>query len=140
MGLYRPAAARTAITDGIEASQHRILEEGMMYMAAFFFLSTHMHENHLFMAMPLLIAVAGRDARLARLAGLCSLAVFLNMVLHDPDLPQLLPGILSRPTSIIDPHFLVPYTWLQVVGSFLNSLLVGWVAGRACFLAWKLSC
>jgi len=102
----------------------------------FFFLSTHMHENHLFMALPLLIAVAGRSRSLGRLAVACGLAIFVNMVLHDPELPHRLPGLLSALSPFDDPH-LGRYTWLQVVGSFFNSVLVGAIAYRTCAAAWR---
>ena len=48
-----------------------------------------MHENHMYMGVPLLVAVAGRSPRLALLAAGCSIAVFLNATLHDPLLPEL---------------------------------------------------
>ncbi len=34
-GLHRPAAAGAAIADGVEAAQHRILEESVVHVAAF---------------------------------------------------------------------------------------------------------
>ena len=35
MGLHGAAAARAAIADGVEASQHGVLEESMVHVAAF---------------------------------------------------------------------------------------------------------
>ena len=97
--------------------------------ASFFWFSTHMHENHLFMAIPFLLAVAGRSRGLAWLFVAASLASFANMFLHDPDLPYRLPGPLSAFTGVVDPHMQKRYyTWLQFVGSFLNALVVGVVA------------
>jgi len=104
---------------------------------AFFALSTHMHENHLFMAVPFLLAVAGRDGRLLLLAALASLAAFLNMTLHDPLLPQALPGVLAAPSGVIDPHLGHPYTWLQLLGSFANAVLVLGVSAAAYVAAWR---
>ena len=97
--------------------------------ATFFALSTHMHENHLFMAIPFLLAVAGRAPHLAWLFLGCTLASFLNMALHDPELPYRLPGLLSAPSTVIDPHLGRRFTWIQFVGSFLNATLVLFLAG-----------
>ena len=93
-------------------------------VASFFFFSTHMHENHLFLAVPLLIAVAGRSPRLAALAGAASVAVFMNEFLHDPEIPLGLPGFLSATSKAVDPHMGRPYTVLQVLGSLANTFLV----------------
>ena len=110
-------------------------------ISSFFFLSTHMHENHLFLALPLLLAVAGRNRRLAALAALCTLAVFLNEFLHDVEWPYRLPGVLAETTLRVDPHLGRPYPGFQLVGSYANSgfaalLWVGmlrevWILGRA---------
>lgn len=97
--------------------------------ACFFWLSTHMHENHLFMAIPFLLAVAGRSRALAWLFVAASLASFANMFLHDPEIPYNLPAPLDAFTGVVDPHMQNRYyTWLQFVGSFLNALVVSVVA------------
>jgi hypothetical protein len=98
---------------------------------AFFFLSTHMHENHLVMAIPLLLVVAGSDPSLARLAALCSLGSFLNMLLHS-QLVAWLPAPLSTPAPV-PIAYAGPYSlsWLQLVGGVANSLLLGAVAATA---------
>jgi len=116
---------------------YRLLLTGAAITASFFFLSTHMHENHLFMAVPLLIAVAGRNDRLFRWMLLCSLAVFVNMVLHDMQLPYALP-LVGRASPIVNPHLGTPYAWIQVVGSFGNALLVGAIAFTTFREAWRL--
>ena len=99
--------------------------------SAFFLLSTHMHENHLFTALPFLLAVAGRSRRLAWLTAGCSLALLLNMVLHDLSLPYHLPFGLSASAGIPNPHpgTYESYTWLQYLGSRFDALLVLAVAG-----------
>ena len=94
----------------------------------FFFVSTHMHENHLYQALPLLLAVAGRSRALAWLTAGCSVAILLNTALHDPWLPYALPGFLSAESGTLDVHLDRPYTWLQRIGSLLNTLLVAGVA------------
>jgi hypothetical protein len=105
--------------------------------AAFFFLSTHMHENHLFMALPLLLAVAGARRQAAGLFLACTIAVTLNMMLHDPELPYRLPLGLATASPFTDPHLGRPFTWIQVVGSFANSLFVGGVAVGSFLLCWS---
>ncbi|NIR60752.1 MAG: hypothetical protein GWO02_15215 [Gammaproteobacteria bacterium] len=104
---------------------------------SFFLLSTHMHENHMFLAIPLLLAVAGRHPLLLRLAVGASVAVFVNMVLHDLKLPYALPGPLSAPSPVHEPFYGRPLTWLQLVGSFLNTLLVTAVTAGCVWVAWR---
>lgn len=103
----------------------------------FFFVSTHMHENHLFQALPLLLAVAGRSRALTWLAVGCSAAVLLNTTLHDLWLPAALPGVLGAPSPWNDPNLGRPYTWTQSVGMFVNTLLVAAVALGTCRSAWR---
>jgi Gpi18-like mannosyltransferase len=73
---------------------------GAVIMTVFFFFSTHMHENHLFMAVPLTLALAGRSRKWAWFAAVMSFVVFLNVVLHDYDL---------NPTRRIT--YYPPFTW-----------------------------
>jgi heme/copper-type cytochrome/quinol oxidase subunit 3 len=70
----------------------RLLVLAAAVASSFFFLSTHMHENHLLMAVALLLPVAGRSQSLAWLAAGCSAASSVNMIVHDLELPKLLPG------------------------------------------------
>lgn len=104
---------------------------------AFFFLSTHMHENHLLLAIPLLLAVAGRDRFLAWLAGLCTLTSFLNMALHDAGVMSLLPEVLRRPAFAGRLFAPFPLNWIQVVGSALNTVFAGIVCGMVYVAAWR---
>jgi Gpi18-like mannosyltransferase len=105
--------------------------------ASFFFLSTHMHENHLYLAMVFLLVLAGRDTPTGRLAVACSLAVLLNAVLHDLVLPYGLPLGLSAPSAVLDPAVGRPYTWVQLVGSYVDTGLVTVVAATAYVAAWR---
>jgi len=52
----------------------------------FFMLSTYMHENHLTYFLPLAAAFAVPRARFRWIFGGLSVAILLNMVLHDPEL------------------------------------------------------
>jgi len=107
-------------------------------VSSFFFAWTHMHENHLFLAVPLLIAVAGRSPRLAFLAGAASFCVFLNGFAHDPELPTQLGGWLSASSESFDPHMKRFYTRLQVWTSALNPALVLVVCVGSLFEALRL--
>jgi Gpi18-like mannosyltransferase len=105
--------------------------------AAFFFLTTHLHENHLFLTLALLLCVAGRDPTLAWLAVGCSVALLLNVALYDLDLPYLLPLGLSAESTVIDPIYSRPFTWPQLIGGFFNAALVGAVTLEACVAVWR---
>ncbi len=107
-------------------------------VTSFFFLSTHMHENHMFLTVPLLLAVAGRSRELCLLALGASCAVFLNEALHDLALPHALP-LLGRPSPVLDPHLGTPYSWIQLVGSFVNALLVAAVFAGTLREAWRIA-
>jgi dolichyl-phosphate-mannose-protein mannosyltransferase len=50
---------------------------------AFFTFSTHMHENHLFPALPFLVLLAGRDRRWAYVLAAVGLVTLVNMFTHD---------------------------------------------------------
>lgn len=115
----------------------RLFLSAAAVISAFFFFSTHLHENHLFLAVPLMIAVAGRSRSLAWAAAGCSVAVFINGFLHDGVMPYIMPGILRARSSIIDPALNIPYTMLQLVGSYLNSVLVTVVVATILFSALK---
>lgn len=116
---------RDAAADRRGSAAARLLHAAAAVAATFFFLSTLMHENHLFVAVPLLLAVAGRDRGLALLAAAASVACFANMFLHDLVVPRALPGWLAAPSPALDVWMRRPYTWLQLLGSFVNTLLVG---------------
>lgn len=125
---------------GAEASTYRA---GIFLLSAatvttFFFVSTHMHEHHLYMTVPLLLAVAGRDSKLAWLALGCTAVCFTNMVLHDLVLPYRLPFGLSDPSPVTHTFMQRPFTWLQLVGSYLNSGLTAIVAVSTYLAAWHM--
>ncbi len=91
--LVRVARARRA---GLDRSQLLLLAGALAL--GFFMLATHMHENHAFAAIPLLIgalatAPAGNSARteLRLLVGAVSIGILVNLVAHDPRLHQLWP-------------------------------------------------
>ena len=107
-------------------------------VSTFFFVSTHLHEHHLYMAVPLLLAVAGRDRKLAWLALGCTVVCFSNMVLHDLALPYRLPLGLNTLSPVTYPFMQRPFTWLQLVGSYVNSGLTAIVAVSTYLAAWHM--
>jgi len=137
----------------------RSREPRSLYAAAatvsfgFFVLSTHMHENHLFAVLPLLV-LAGAESRPARTA-LCVLTVAMlaNMVLHDPFLtywarpytpgpPILLPSMLDPQPELEERFIGLGYPWLvdQMRGQSTlfgsSATLVNAQAVVIAFLAW----
>jgi Gpi18-like mannosyltransferase len=130
--------ARSWLAAGGDATTRAagVMVLGAAAATSFFFLTTHMHENHMFMALAFLLAVAGRTPALGRLALAASVAVFANMVLHHPPVGR--PGgIFGWPSPVFDPLFHRPFTWLQMVGSYLNTALVAIVAAGTYAVAWR---
>jgi len=137
--LLLAAAGRRALRDRDFAPEAgaRLFLVGAAIYYTFFFLSTHMHENHLLLAIPLLLAVAGRSRSLAWLAALCTLTSFLNMALHDDRLLSLLPEILGGPASASRLFAPFPLSWIQVVGSVANTVFAGIVCVMVYVAAWR---
>jgi hypothetical protein len=74
----RPSAAGT----GLAGEDHwYVAAAGIAF--SFFFFSTHMHENHLFAAVPLLALLAYRGRIWGALAVLVGLIALVNMANHD---------------------------------------------------------
>lgn len=71
--------------------------------ASFFMLSTHMHENHLFAALPLLAPLLARGRREAWLFAALSAGLLANLVLHDPAVPGCWPFTLGGETAVPRP-------------------------------------
>lgn len=137
----------------------RSREPRSLYAAAatisfgFFVLSTHMHENHLFYALPLL-ALAGAESKRVRIVlYILTAAMLANMGLHDPFLTHwarahtpgphiLLPSILSPQLELRELFVRLGYPWIaeQMRGeSTLAGSLATLVNAQAVvitFLAW----
>jgi hypothetical protein len=80
---------------------------------SFFMLSTHMHENHLFLAVPLALALVPYDRpgerTFALLAAALTVGVSLNLVLHDLAIPSRFPFTLGGPTATMNEHLKRPF-------------------------------
>ncbi len=70
---------------------------------SFFMWSTHMHENHLFVALPLMVLALPVHPAWRTLFVLVSLAVLLNLALHDPQLPGHWPLTIGGATEVPRP-------------------------------------
>jgi hypothetical protein len=79
----------------------------------FFMVSTHMHENHLFLAVPLALALVPFDRpgerAFALLAGGLTVGVFLNLIMHDLVIPASFPFTLGGPTGQMNQHLKRPF-------------------------------
>lgn len=88
--------------DGIPPA--RILGLAFLVALGFFMLATHMHENHLFVAIPLLLpltALAGpKRTWTRRLFVALSLGLFFNMALHDEGVLEIT-SLASGPASAL---------------------------------------
>ena len=108
----------------------RSKEPRALYMAAaatgfgFFILATRMHENHLFIALPL-IALLAANLRWPRTVLIAlTITLFANMLLHDPFLDN-----ISR-RHVPGPHFQLPEVEEpqdEIVKRY-RSLGYGWIA------------
>lgn len=117
---------------------------GAAITASFFYFSTHMHENHLYMTLPLLLAVAGRSSVLTRVTIALSAVCVIGGVLHDNDAPYFFP-ILNAVSPVVNPQYppipgvpFVPYTWLQLIGSYANAVVVTGTVAVILLLAWRM--
>jgi Gpi18-like mannosyltransferase len=70
---------------------------------SFFMLATHMHENHLFAALPLFSPLLTRGPRQAWLFAALSLGVLANLMLHDQAIPGGWPFTLGGETTVPRP-------------------------------------
>jgi len=82
--LFGIAYALTAAVVWTRRERDDVWFEGLFVVAlAFFFVSTHLHENHLYAAIPFALLCA-RDRVRTLLAMGVGFVAFLNMVLYDP--------------------------------------------------------
>jgi hypothetical protein len=103
-----------------------------LYVAAastalgFFALATHMHENHLFAALPLL-ALAGIGAKRVRFVFVAvSVTLLVNMSLHDPYLTHVFRPMVPGPHILLPPE-LEPQ---EQLGARLAALGYPWIVDQ----------
>ncbi len=130
LGLFGIAYAATLAgalrnrADGMAPSE-AALAAGFV-TASFFILATHMHENHLFLALPLLAAALPLGRPWPAVFAALSVAVLLNLVLHDPLIPGRAPFTWGGPTDWARPShgrsfFLIE--WLSVQAATVFTLV-----------------
>jgi hypothetical protein len=92
------------------ASLWRSTHERALLLAAastafgFFVLATHMHENHLFIFLPLLLLAAGEQPGWRKFCVAISAVFLLNMALHDRLLSSLFDGLAPGPKVTLPPQ------------------------------------
>jgi hypothetical protein len=131
-GIGRSGGARSIA--GPLAGEERWFIAAACVAFAFFFFSTHMHENHLFMLIPLsaLLAIHDRSWRPIMLAA--GIVVLVNMALHDMILGERL-FANGRPSSLVYPgttiHMPQTIRAIGTVNSVLTAMLFVGFARRA---------
>lgn len=84
------------------SQEPRALERACASAAfGFFVLMTHMHENHLFLFLPLLLLADGERAWARRFFLAVTLAALANMALHDPLLSETLRPLTPGPRVLL---------------------------------------
>ena len=121
----------------------QVFEAGLFALAAsisgvFFFFSTHMHENHFFMAVPLTLALAMRSRRWFWLFIGTTVAAFLNIVLHDLEVTLGPPFTWGGISPVENLHLHRPFAWGELVGTYLGTILVTLAVAGIYFESWNL--
>ncbi len=117
--------ARLALARG--GSPVFVLAAGAFALHAYFMLAVQVHENHLFLALPLLAAVAAVDPRYRAVAGATSAVMVLNLLLFYGIGRDLRP--LPRTATIIDATALLAI--VHVVVFIWHGRVLGHVTTRA---------
>jgi hypothetical protein len=103
---------------------------------AFFTLSTHMHENHLFPALPFLVLIAGRDRRWAWILAAVALVTLVNMFAHDLRTGTIWLAHLGPPSGFYHPDLKRFLSRGEMILTTANAVLA--VASFMVFLFWVL--
>ena len=117
---------------GLRPSQWFALAAAVCF--SFFIFSTHLHENHMFGVIVLLLPLlpAGRRWRALFLA--VTIGVTANLVLHDLTIPEHWPFTLGGESGVMNLHLQRPFRWGELigiwVGTFVNLAAYGWFMWR----------
>jgi len=137
-GLERARfAGRTPIARGAEplSTQQAWYWGAAAVGFSFFIFSTHMHENHLFGALPFLLLLAGGGRRGLALALAVSGVVVVNMAIHDWTLAQDVWSKIGGASGYYHPDFQRNLSNLEYWVANLNAIaalaLFAWFAMRA---------
>ncbi|MBD3236176.1 MAG: hypothetical protein GF330_05705 [Candidatus Eisenbacteria bacterium] len=102
---------------------------------SFFLFSTHMHENHLFAALPGLILLAGLGKRWAWLCALVGFSALVNMAIHDLHLAHALWMRIGGPSAFYHPDLARPLSRFELWTANLNAALLVLLFGAFVALA-----
>jgi Gpi18-like mannosyltransferase len=129
VGLLLLAAIHIPIWQRVKTN-HALFSWAALSSVVFFSFATQMHENYLYMAIPLLAFATAQDKRLRSLYGILSALFVVNMALHYPAFVQLLvpenPDIFRGP-QLFWPRLLTAATitascvwfyWLAIAKGF----------------------
>lgn len=119
------------------------LDSGLFALAAsiaavFFYFSTHMHENHFFMVVPLTAALALRSRRWLWLFLGATLAAFLNVLLHDLEVTLVPPFTWGGASPVMNLHLQRPFAWGELIGTYLDAALVTLVVAGIYLETWRI--
>jgi Gpi18-like mannosyltransferase len=103
---------------GLQPQQILLLAAALGF--SFFILSTHMHENHMFTVIPLLAPLLLFAGPWRKLFIAVSLAVLLNLSLHDPALNRHWPFAIGGESGFENHHFGRPF--------YVTELTVIWLS------------
>jgi hypothetical protein len=103
---------------GLQPQQILLLAAAVGF--SFFILSTHLHENHMFTVIPLLAPLLLFAGPWRKLFIAVSLAVLLNLSLHDPALNRHWPFAIGGKSGFENHHFGRPF--------YVTELTVIWLS------------
>jgi len=105
---------------GLSASRGLALACGVGF--AFFMLSTHMHENHMFVLLPLTLPLIPAGRWWLRFFIAASLGIALNLVLHDLSIPVHWPFTIGGQVSVINRHLHRPFYAVELAAIWASTL------------------
>jgi hypothetical protein len=118
--LWKAHRLHRSQEEGLTAAQ--VIALALAVGFAFFMLSTHMHENHLFIVLPLALPllVRGPNWRWFYLAA--TAGVLANLVLHDATIPLHWPFTIGGPSPVINNAFQRRFAWGEIVMIWISTL------------------
>jgi dolichyl-phosphate-mannose-protein mannosyltransferase len=124
LGLfYRGHQLHSSQIRGISPRQLFALAFGIGF--GFFMFSTHMHENHLFITIPLMMPLlfgSGRSVGQSRwVFAAVTIGVFFNLILHDPTIPAHWPFTLGGDSTITSPNLQRPFRVVEIMAIYFST-------------------
>jgi hypothetical protein len=134
------ADGRLPIGCGVEplSGQHHWYLGAAAIAFSFFVFSTHLHENHLFTALPFLLLLAGMERRWLWLALAVALSVGVNMAIHDWTLAQDVWSKVGGASSYFHVDFQRPLSNLEYWVANLNAVALVGLFGLFAGWSWRI--